>query len=546
LIRGTPGPIYSASLDFERCYLTRPAKLLIAIAAVIITGLLIAYLALRAFEPKLRAELIDAIEHKFDAKAEIQSLEISVFPVVRLTGKNLTLWYKGRRDIPPLIHIDEFFAHSQIRGLFQDTKQISEVNLKGLIIQIPPKEAPPAQPENPKVQTQPKYPTPKVVKVDEPKIPSFVVARINSDGSVLKILPSKPGKDPLIFEMHKLTMTAVGPNKPFQYESTLKNPRPPGLIYAKGEFGPWNTEDPGGTPASGVYTFRDADLSIFKGISGKLSSNGKFRGVLERIDVNGTTDIPDFQVRTSNHKVHLQTEFKAVVDGTSGDVLLDPVVAKFGKTSMVCRGAVVKKQGLKGKSIVLDVRMENGRIEDVVKLAVAGEPPMVGKIQFTSKMDLPPGDVDVIQKLRLDGSFGVGNAEFTTPTVQEKIETLSIKSRGIKDDEITDERIVSDLKGSFVLRNAIVTFRRLSFRVPGAAVQLEGTYNLASSNIDFDGTLQMQAKLSETQKGIKSLLLKVVDPFFRKGKTTVLPIKVTGSRKDPKFGLRLGGDDDDD
>ncbi|MCI0614912.1 hypothetical protein L0244_18120, partial [bacterium] len=116
----------------------RPAKLLIAIAAVIITGLFIAYLALRASEPKLRADLIDAIEQKFDAKAEIQNLEISVFPVVRLTGKNLTLWYKGRRDIPPLIHLDEFSAHSQIRGLFQETKQISEVNLKGLIIQIPP------------------------------------------------------------------------------------------------------------------------------------------------------------------------------------------------------------------------------------------------------------------------------------------------------------------------------------------------------------------------------------------------------------------------
>ena len=525
--------------------MTRPAKLLIAITAVIAIGLLFAYLALRAFEPKLRAELIHAIESKFDAKAELQNLEISGFPVVRLKGKNLTLWYKGRRDIPPLIHIDEFSAHSQIRGLFQDTKQISEVNLKGLIIQIPPKHARSAHPGNPEAQTQPKYPTPKVVKVNQPKIPSFVVARINSDGAVLKILPSKPGKDPLIFEMQKLTMTAVGPNTPFQYESTLKNPRPPGLIQAKGEFGPWNTEDPGGTPASGVYTFRDADLSIFKGISGKLSSNGKFRGVLERIDVNGTTDVPDFQVRTSNHKVHLQTEFKAVVDGTSGDVLLDPVVAKFGNTSMICRGAVAKKQGLHGKSIILDVRMDEGRIEDVVKLAVPGEPPLVGKIQFTSKMDLPPGDIDVIQKLRLNGSFGVGSAEFTTPTVQEKIETLSLRSRGHQE-EIPDERIVSDLKGKFVMRNGVITLTKLSFMVPGAAVNLEGTYNLASGKIDFEGTLQMQAKLSETQKGVKSLLLKVVDPFFRKGKTTVLPIKITGTRKDPKFGLSLGGGKDDD
>jgi len=525
--------------------LTRPAKLFIAIAAVIIIGLLVGYLALRALEPQLRVEIIRAIENKFDAKAELQNLDISVFPVVRLTGKNLTLWYKGRRDIPPLIQVQEFSAHSEIRGLFQEPKQISLVNLKGLVIQIPPKEQNQTQPANNATQTKPQYPKPKTVKVDEPKIPTFVIARINSDGSILKILPNKPDKDPLIFEMYKMTMTAVGPNQPFQYESTLKNPRPPGLIQAKGEFGPWNTDDPGSTSTSGVYSFRDADLSIFKGISGKLSSEGKFRGVLERLDVNGTTDIPDFQVRTSNHKVHLQTEFKAVVDGTSGDVLLDPVVAKFGKTSMLCKGAVVKKKGLEGKSIVLDVHLEDGRIEDVVKLAVAGEPPMVGKIQFRSKMELPPGDVDVIQKLRLDGNFGVGNAEFTTPTVQEKIETLSHKSRGLDKDEIKDERIVSDLRGSFILRNAIVTFKKLAFVVPGAAVNLEGTYNLGNSQIDFEGELQMQAKLSETQKGVKSLLLKVVDPFFRKGKKTVLPIKVTGTRKDPKFGLRLGGGKDD-
>lgn len=526
--------------------MTRLTKLFIALVAVIIVGLLVGYLTLRAFEPKLRVAIIGAIEKKFDAKAELGTLEISLFPVVRFTGTNLTLWYKGRKDIPPLIQIQEFSAHSQLRGLFQDPKQISLVNLKGLVIQIPPKEQNQTQPASGNPQTQAKYPTPRTVKVDEPKIPSFVVARINSDGSVLKILPNKPDKDPLIFEMYKMSMTAVGPDQPFQYESTLKNPRPPGLIHTKGEFGPWNTDDPGSTPTSGVYSFRDADLSIFKGISGKLSSNGRFSGVLERLDVNGTTDIPDFQVRTSNHKVHLQTEFKAVVDGTSGDVLLDPVVAKFGRTSMVCKGAVVKKKGLEGKSIVLDVHMNDGRIEDVVKLAVAGEPPVVGKIQFKSKMELPPGDEDVIQKLRLDGNFGVGNAEFTTPTVQEKIETLSHKSRGIDEDEIKDERIVSDLKGSFILRNAIVTFKKLSFMVPGAAVNLEGTYNLANANIDFEGDLQMQAKLSETQKGVKSLLLKVVDPFFRKGKMTVLPIKVSGTRKDPKFGLRLGGGKDDD
>jgi hypothetical protein len=38
--------------------------------------------------------------------------------------------------------------------------------------------------------------------------------------------------------------------------------------------------------------------------------------------------------------------------------------------------------------------------------------------------------------------------------------------------------------------------------------------------------------------GWKSLLLKAADPFFKKkGKRTVLPVKITGTKSDPKFGL---------
>jgi hypothetical protein len=40
--------------------------------------------------------------------------------------------------------------------------------------------------------------------------------------------------------------------------------------------------------------------------------------------------------------------------------------------------------------------------------------------------------------------------------------------------------------------------------------------------------------------GWKSLLLKAVDPFFKKdGAGAVLPIKITGTKSDPHFGLNL-------
>ena len=51
----------------------------------------------------------------------------------------------------------------------------------------------------------------------------------------------------------------------------------------------------------------------------------------------------------------------------------------------------------------------------------------------------------------------------------------------------------------------------------------------------------MQAPLSKVAGGgIKGFFLKAFDPFFREpGAGMVLPIKITGTRKAPKFGLNF-------
>ena len=77
-----------------------------------------------------------------------------------------------------------------------------------------------------------------------------------------------------------------------KFEAELTNAKPPGEIRSSGTFGPWDRAEPGGTPVSGKYTFRDADLSVFKGIAGKLSSDGNYKGALGHIDVAGTADVP--------------------------------------------------------------------------------------------------------------------------------------------------------------------------------------------------------------------------------------------------------------
>jgi len=101
-----------------------------------------------------------------------------------------------------------------------------------------------------------------------------------------------------------------------------------------------------------------------------------------------------------------------------------------------------------------------------------------------------------------------------------------------------DEPIPSDLRGSFTLNNGILSFSSLRFQVPGTDADVSGQYSLDGKVFDFHGTLRTKAKLSQMTKGWKSILLKLVDPFFHKdGAGAELPFKITGTRSEPHFGL---------
>jgi hypothetical protein len=373
-------------------------------------------------------------------------------------------------------------------------------------------------------------------------VPTFLIDQVIADGTVLEIVPSKPGKEPLLFEMYKLTLRSAGMGQPMSFRATLNNAKPPGLIETTGHFGPWQSDDPIQTPVLGEYTFRNANLAALRGISGTLSSDGKYQGVLDRIETQGTTDVPNFALRISGHPVHLRTEFHAIVDGGNGDTLLEPVNAHFLHSRILAKGGATGTRGVPGKDVALTLTMAGDRLEDLLRLAIKTDKPfMTGIVNLKTKFNLPPGDVDVIDKLALDGQFVVSEARFKNTVVQDKVDELSRRARGEKkNSESEGEEVVSDLEGRFTLKDSVMTFSRLSFGVPGALIRLSGAYGLSDETMDFHGVLRMQAKLSQTVSGFKSILLKAADPFFSKdGAGAVLPIKITGTRQNPSFGLEL-------
>src|SRR5579872_5835173 len=145
-----------------------------------------------------------------------------------------------------------------------------------------------------------------------------------------------------------------------------------------------------------------------------------------------------------------------------------------------------------------------------------------------------------MRKLKLNGTFEVANGRFNSASLQERLNTLSERAQGnprLANAEDADE-VMSDLQGTFVLDNSVMTFSKLSFGIPGALIRLTGTYGLSDEAMDLHGDVRLQAKLSQMTTGFKSILLKAADPFFKKdGAGTVLPIKITGTREHPSFGL---------
>lgn len=442
--------------------------LILIVAAVCVVGFALSW----RMEDWAKNKAIAELEKRYDRRVELKSLSMSLLSTLRISGRGLVVHQKDDSDPPPFIAVKSFTAEIPLRRLFRRPVRLDKVVLQGLRINVP--------------TGKPKEPKPPPSERPNSSVPGFVIDRITADGTTLTILPKHRDDDPLVFDIERLALKSVGVNLPMRFETALRNAKPPGMINSAGYFGPWSQDEPGQTPVSGDYTFRDADLGVFKGISGTLSSVGRYSGVLERIVVDGETDTPNFGLDVSRHTVDLKTEFHAIVDGTNGDTLLQPVNAHFLRTSILANGGVVGTPGKHGKSIRLDVAVSKSRVEDLLTLAIKNQrPPLAGWVTFRTQFELPPGPEDVIYRLNLKGRFGISSAEFTDFKVQKKVKELSERARGNDDEDTTDERIVSDLGGEFTLNHGKARFAKLSFRVPGATIQLNGDYGLLTEDLDF-------------------------------------------------------------
>ncbi len=525
--------------------------LLVLLVAAVAASWVAARIAASRIEPFARERFITYLEDRFDAKVEIGELDASLpiddpyrFLVSKGRGSRLHLSVKdvkvsqpGLEDLPPLLAWKTLHVVVDFPSLFEDTVKVKHVALTGFQFTVPPKgrrprfaretPAPADASAASRTDEQGKHP------------PKVILEEVVADGMNLTVLPSNPDKAPLEFEMRKLRLFGATPGAPMRYEADLTNPKPPGVVHSTGHFGPYVAGEPGDSPLDGDFTFENADLSVFKGIRGILNSKGTFSGQLNRIVADGVAEMPEFGLSYSKNNVKLVAKYHATIDGTNGNTELRPVEATIGSTTLVCEGSVERFRGDNGKTVALKVKSDGGDLRDILLLAMKDDQlPLRGRIGLDIDLKVPPGGGQYADRLLVTGKFKLREGRFTGKDTQAKLNEMSSRALG-HPTEPPDENVTTDFDGNFRLADRVLHLSQLRFFIPGAAVNLNGSFNLATDNLDFRGTLRTDAKLSQMMKTRwKRWVLKPVDPFFAKnGAGAQFKIAITGTRESPKFGL---------
>jgi hypothetical protein len=432
-----------------------------------------------------------------------------------------------------MLSVKHFEFQTRLRTLLRRPTRIFVVRVEGMELHIPPSSARATMLGSQKRPRQPEI--------------TLLVNKIHCRDVKLIIDTTKPGKEPLEFDIQRLDLQDVGQTQPFTYDAELTNPMPVGEIHAQGHFGPWNAPDPRESALDGSYSFSHADLSTIKGIRGMLSSHGQFAGVLDHIAIDGETNTPDFALDVSDHPMPLHTVFHAYVDGTNGDTYLDPVQARLAQSDFTAQGKVVVVKG-QGHDIDMNVVIPHGRIQDFLELGVKSRPPLMnGVVAMKGHLDIPPGQARVPEKMTLTGAFQLHNFQFNNPSMQDKVDGLSARAQG-KPQEVaaysTDKQaeVSSTMLANFSLQHGLVNVQDLHYQIPGALVLLNGVYSTDGNVFEFKGHVRTDATASHMVTGWKSWLLKPVDPFLKKnGAGLELPISISGSQGDVHFGLAMHG-----
>lgn len=494
---------------------------------VVVAALLVAAVAglsalLVARWPYTQERVISAVEGFTGSAVTFARFNADVFPEPGCTIENVTL---DRHTPQPIARAERISIHSSWLSVLTFRKRIRRIQTQGLRIHLPSNLPPP------------------IKNIGSDGLRNVVVGEFVADGTTIDVA-SDTGDDPARFAIHHLRLSQVGTNERSAYETVLDIPNPPGELRSSGTVGPFSSGNRAQIPVAGTFELRRASLDKYKGLAGNIDGRGAFQGPIENVHVTGTAVASNFEVNRTGHAVDLRSSYSAAVNGTSGDVILESIDAEFLRTHLSVHGSVT---GTHGKNISVYFTGDRARVEDLLSMFTRADAPALrGPIVLRVAADLPSGREPFLRRVILRGSFAIRNARWGQQRTQVKVNSLSARARGDKEqvehrtpDQV--DEVLSQLSGDASLKAGVATLSGVSFRVPGATATGGGTYNLITKHVDLRGTVSMAADASQAASGIKSFLLKPFDVLFRRNneKGATLPVSITGQYPTPNYRVGL-------
>ena len=253
----------------------RRVILLVGVAVIVVWYgvLLMSYALAPAWRTTVRSRAIEALQAEFASDVRFQSFEVFLWPRVHIIARGVII---GKSGAHPLIQATTADAQCHIIPW-----HIQTLRLEGLSVNIPTTPIAPFS-SSPPVRT---------VSVDE----------ILAERAQVDIFPSIGQQTPLHFDFPQLRVKNYSPSRAADFSARVSGLDPHADVEASGSFGPWNQQNPSLTPLGGTYTMQASNLATVPGLKGILSAQGRFEGVLQRIEIAGNADVPQFGLSSSGH-----------------------------------------------------------------------------------------------------------------------------------------------------------------------------------------------------------------------------------------------------
>ncbi len=500
--------------DIEPELRRRIAKTLLIAAGSVAALMVAAVTALTLHWPFSDANVRASLEEGFGGQVTFASYQEVYWPHPGLIAEGITLRRSADPAVPPLATAQRLVVTDRWTTVLTLQHRLRLIKLQGVKVTIPAAGSPARLADFPPGNDS------------DFSGPTTFLEMVKVEDAMLEVDEAAGN---FVLPVSSLEMENVMSGRPATFSVDVKLQQPAAAIHASGSLGPLHSTRLAEMPLAVNFTVTQLQLADIGAMDGALNATGKLNGTLGAIAVEAQTQTDGFAV-SGGAPTAVQASVSAVVNGLNADIQLRGIDGQTGNTRMHVAGAVAGQP----KQANLQIGIEQGRLEDVMRPFTAQAPAMTAALRGSGRVRITPSvdGVSFLDRVDMDAQFSLADARITDRESQTSLSAFSARARGLKTQDGAVSLTVTC--GPVALRHGFARTQDLAITLPGAEIHMVGGFDLKRQKADLTGNLTMKPEIQAVTTGVNAALLKPLSPLFRHGRkpdaVTVVPIQVTGTK----------------